>query len=338
MAKASKNLVVLFFAAWILQLSAMEQNPAPGSASMEFTILGQHVCQPIIYSHGLFHDQEELEGYLEIYNSWYGLLGDESSENYLFSDKIYYLASFNYPEVGREPVAKENENQREKRLTIKRKHTSFGQTTDITRLNEAVNKFSQYFIAGEKIIGFGLSRGAATLINMMGTEGNDKIGALILESPFDDLLEVAKNVASQSRLGKIPLLPQAYYQINAKLFYPQYSTKGVQPIKVIDTIDESVPIIFIHSKEDEKVSINASRRLYIKRKSMGLDNVYLVELDHGPHGEILWFEDGTLYRNAVHVFLKEYGFTYDPNFADEVDLKDYQPTVEEVRERLRQTR
>ena len=215
---------------------------------------------------------------------------------------------------------------------VKFEQTTFGQQNDIDRLSQVLAQINK-----NNIVGFGVSRGAVVLINLMGAKDPEskKLGALVLESPFAHVKSVVGNIIKKIPLvNKLSSLKTATHNASSALF-PQYKPDGIQPIDFIDKIDPNIPIIIIHSKTDKLIPINESRELYIKRKKSGCDNVYLVELDSGAHANTLWADDGKKFQNTVHAFYKKHGLPCNEQYSKLVDLADYQPTVEEVEKRIK---
>jgi len=279
---------------------------------LDLTLFGNPQGQPIIYSHGFGGNLSDIYYYTKQNNPF--------QPHHLFNPTQYHIATFNYPDSTKI------------RHEVKYDHVALAQENDINRLNQAVNEFDH-----ETMIGFGISRGASTFINMMGTIKNPKIKALILEAPFASISDVLSHFIHQTPFSScIPFFETVAHKLATTIF-PQYQTNGLQPIDTIDQIDSEIPMLLIHSIQDEVTPINSSRQLYIKRKQQGCNNVYLLELPSGQHVYCLWRKEdssGEIFQNVVHRFLKQYDFPYNKEFADKVNLEAYQPPIKEVFEKI----
>jgi len=210
----------------------------------------------------------------------------------------------------------------------------FAQQQDIDIVTRGI-KFDIQKKNFQACIGVGVSKGAALLINM---PKFNSLKALVLESPFADANDVILNYAKNIGLGWLP--SSWNLSLANKIFYKDYDPKGIQPIDSIKKIPENVAIIFIHSKEDKLIHINHSRNLYRELITQARKNVYLVETENGDHAQLLnncsSHNHRITYIKAVHAFYKKYSLPYDENLAKDVDLKIYQPSLEEINNRIEQ--
>jgi len=286
--------------------------------NIDIQSFGNESGQRVISSHGFNNYWGEILPYTK---------ENSTSGNFIFSETDHNITTFNYPDA---IIDCDKKSRIKCVFDFKFNQVSLGQENNIESIECAANTLN------EKTIGFGVSRGAATLINFMGTKGNSNIKAIILDSPFATIEETIKYKMSQWSsmfLGKIPGLAKLIHLL-MPIVFPSYSPNGLQPINQIENIDPDIPIILLHSKTDNGVPISGSRQLYIKRKMIGCNNVYLVELERGKHAEGLHGKDGKKYQNVVHAFFKKYGYTHDPTFAEKENLENYQPSVEAVTRRL----
>ena len=291
----------------------------------ELTYFGKQTGQPILYSHGFGGNRSDVYYYTKHNNPFF-------PSNYLFDPYKYHIASFNYPDSTK------------MRMEIKYDQVSLGQKSDISRIDSSAKEFEK--ILGPEckdIVGFGISRGASTWINYMGTIGNEKIKLLILEAPFATIPDVLYHFLKQQYfLSYIPFMNRAAHLLIAAMF-PQYRRSGKQPINTIDGIDPSVAMLFIHSDKDEITPPNASRQLYVKRKrklselKKDDDNLYILELKNGRHVYCLKEEkeEGQLFQNVSHAVFKKYGYPHNKEFAKGIDLKKYQPSIKDVEARIK---
>lgn len=214
------------------------------------------------------------------------------------------------------------------------KKVVLGQEDDIAALGEGL-KAMNLDNGGKPFIGFGISKGAATWINAAAALQPSNLQALVLESPFADANEEAYEVGKQFGLGCITF-GESTAVLAVKNMHPRYNPKGPQPIKSIREIP-IIPLILIHSEEDELIHVNHSRKLYRELIKDGRTNVHLVEVPSGRHAQI--FVDNTRkgqlsYLKPLHAFYKAYNLPYDPELADNVTLKNYQPSLEEITEKI----
>lgn len=213
--------------------------------------------------------------------------------------------------------------------------TNLAQRDDIDQLLKAINN-----AANEKIIGFGVSRGAATWITTLGTKPVAKqIACLVLESPFSSMKHVMLFQVIHFILESIkPLFPSIDPEHHAsmimKTFFTSYEMDGIQPIDAIHNISNNIPILLVHSKEDTIIPIDNSRHLYNKLRQAGHEKTFLLELDRGKHATLLKGPQGLLYARVVHAFFKHYNIPYDPALAANINLDEYQPTIGAVIENI----
>ncbi len=230
------------------------------------------------------------------------------------------------------PDAKGNNNE------YHRKQVTLGQEKDINQLAQAYQKTCELF-PQHNIVLSGVSRGAATIINFIAQHETYQVKALILESPFDKLSSIVKHLLARFRIHWFPFSKQIAYKV-CRRHFPNVNINGIFPINVIQGIPSTIPVMLIHSKTDKVIPINSSRRLYIKLKEAGHQNVYLVELSSGSHGKLLLGTDADFYHYVVHALYKKYGLAYHPEFAHHGDnlLSICQPSIEEVKKRFKRKR
>jgi hypothetical protein len=149
-------------------------------AKTNFKIYGNKNGQPVIYSHGLSRYYKDALAYTK-----------EKNDAYIFDKEKFCIATFNFPDVGN--MKAKNKNDR-----FVYEHVSLGQEKDICRLEKAIKRFNR-----TEIIGFGLSRGASTLINFAGSKKlthNKLIKALVLESPYSTTKSAIKHISKHKKL------------------------------------------------------------------------------------------------------------------------------------------
>jgi pimeloyl-ACP methyl ester carboxylesterase len=214
-----------------------------------------------------------------------------------------------------------------------RAKVNLAQQADIDRLAQAHKKMRIKNPHITKTILCGVSRGAATIINYLGTTNQplDDIEAVILESPFDTLNSVLDNIIKRYKLWLIPHIKPLAKGIVKKL-YQEYKDDGIHPIDAIQQIPTHIPIILVHSKKDWFIPIDATRNLYLALKDAGHKHVYLIETPEGSHGKILWESSGSFYRNCIHAIFKHLGVPHNPVWAKKGNphFDQLQPTWLEV--------
>lgn len=193
----------------------------------------------------------------------------------------------------------------------------------------------------ENLVGVGVSKGAATLINAVATGKFPTITALVLESPFCNANEVGYNVAYP--LQYIPAGQNSVACAMESIVFPKYKSDGIQPITSAPNAPH-IPILLFHSKQDALIPVNHSRKLYREFLKAGNQDVYLIETENGSHANILTNnveqEHPGLQRTfmvikIIQTFYKKYNLPYAELFYDKtIDLADYQPTLEEIEEKI----
>ncbi len=216
---------------------------------------------------------------------------------------------------------------------------NLGQEHDIAALAEAYNYAVANF-PGRSIVLGGVSRGASTIVNFVATAQPKNVKALILESPFDSFNSVVKHLLHQFYLGWIPFSDNLAMKYMEHMF-PRINIKGIVPQLVVHTISHEIPILFLHSKIDKTVPINASRNLYMKLRLAGHTNVHIFELETGHHARLLKGTEGYLCHTIIHSFLKKYGLPHDIKAAENgfhFFLRYCQPSLEEIKKKIKQYR
>lgn len=179
-------------------------------------------------------------------------------------------------------------------------HSSLGQDADIKRLVDVVKNHQG------TVVPFGESRGAATIINCVGGKYLDKarIGALILDSPFDTIKSVLAHKLKLYSLQKI-LSPKTL-EAAVPFVCWGYNPLGPQPIDTISGIDSEIPVLLICSIEDDVVPYTSSIALYKRLLEVGHKKAYLLVLQRGKHGSIMKGPQAARYRHVVHAFYEKH--------------------------------
>lgn len=224
--------------------------------------------------------------------SWYF----EKFEDLVFWVIKHPIISFNFPDAH----AKHG---------FDRTKTSLGQQNEILALSNA------YHQAKEKALGVilvGMSRGASVIINFLGLNKPEYVVAAIVESPFDSVLNALQ---TQLQKSKINWIPDFIAATSPYVLFGKYNRHGIYPIDAADKIQSDLPILIICSLEDTVIPAHNSAQIYLKLQETNHDHAYLLILNKGIHGHLLWHADGDLYLNCVHAFYKKYGLAHNPTLA-----------------------
>lgn len=176
-----------------------------------------------------------------------------------------------------------------------RSKTALGQKPDIDVLEAQYNQLPK---DGGKVILYGVSRGAATVINFMGARKPNTVAAVILESPFTHIDDVIHNMTAVSYVLPTNLIMKAVF--------PSFSPKGAQPTQFITQIPKDTPIALICSKKDKLVPYTSTEKLYRQLLASGRRHVYLLVLEDGQHANLC---NQPKYKKFVEDFLTIYGLS-----------------------------
>lgn len=206
-------------------------------------------------------------------------------------------------------------------------NSAIGQLNDVKKLAEQIDQ-----INSDNIILFGESRGASTIINYLGSQiaKPSKIKAVILDSPFDELINVIsfklKNL-HLSRFLKPKFVERCFSSISKN-----YTLEGLQPINTIKNVSKEIPVLFICSKEDSLIPWTSSLELYKCLIRSGHKRVHILTLAHGNHAFLTDGKCKKQYRNGVHAFFNKYSIPCHECYAvkGEKEILSSQPTIEQI--------
>jgi len=206
----------------------------------------------------------------------------------------------------------------------KKKPSCLAQEGDMRCLQGAYHAIAS---EGRPVILAGVSRGAATILNFMGTapaQDVRQVRALVLESPFDKLKSIL-----EYKFGFIGEMPGIEYAAK-RIALGGYNPNGIQPIQVVDKISKDIPILLICSKQDGLIPSSSTINLYRKIVESGHTRAHLLELERGPHANLPWGENGGIYRNVVHAFYRHYNLPYNREaaLAGQEQFARTQPTLD----------
>jgi pimeloyl-ACP methyl ester carboxylesterase len=191
--------------------------------------------------------------------------------------------------------------------------TSLGQDNEIEVVRQAYLELKtsnpeQRFILG------GLSRGAATVLNFLATDKPQQIDAVVLESPFSSMRDVAQNIVESCFLNNIPYAKEISPYLVGLIFW-QYSDAGIHPINVIHEIDQNIPIMIISKKDDYLVPTCITQRIVDALKANGHTKIHHLVLNNGKHGKYILGDEGERMQNVVHAFYKQYDLPHNQLYA-----------------------
>lgn len=301
------------------------------------TVLPAHSTKKtsVLFAHGFGGTKTRRLLYTKGYERFLSLFYhptafQHTATQYLFDRQIHNVMSFNFKDVQLDMGVYGS---------VPNPLTShLAQQDDIEKLYANLENISE-----QPIIGFGVSRGAATWITTLGSKNITKnLAVVILESPF----ATVKDTYIHRLIGYCLSYVQAFLpaldcnQTSDDVFgsiFQTHNLSGLQPLDVVDKIDKKTPILLVHSDEDDIIPINQSRELYIKLKESGHEHLYLLEIEHGEHAGLIWGPQGDLYRDVVHAVYKKYNLPCNDEFANKINLNAYRPSAGEVRCRINKT-
>ncbi|BDC35061.1 hypothetical protein Noda2021_10190 [Candidatus Dependentiae bacterium Noda2021] len=264
-----------------------------------------------LFAHGLRSNQTQYRLYTRLekppFDTFY-----KTNEPYIIQEPV---VSFNFPDSCEYYQAT---------------RTSFAQDDEIDALAHA---YLDALHVGKKIVLFGLSRGAAAIVNFAGRFHPDAACALVLESPPDCMKNL---IATHVKRLHLRYIPHFLIETVPSLMFGKYDKAGLAPIDMIDKINKDMPIILICSLEDSAVFPENTIHLYLKLLEAQFTCAHLLLLNKGGHAQLLWGPQGFTYQIVVHAFYKHYGLPHDEILAQEGEqiFKQTQPTKELVEQAL----
>lgn len=270
---------IKFLAFSLLSLSSLSLcSQSDGITTMfNYTNHGQAIT---LFAHGIGGTLEQASHYKHVY----------PTANY---------GTFNFPDAPEKLFKRHNQ-------------TGLAQTTELSYLAQAIEMALSY---NEDLILFGVSRGASSIINVVGNYAligphANRIKALVLESPFAHAEDVV--FASSQSTG----MPMFFTRFVAKRLFKEYDRTTNIPYDFVRRLPQDIPVLIVCSQEDTTVPASSSIKLYHKLKQeMGRSNVHLLNLQKGKHSNILWGPDGHEYQQALHAFYQFYELPHDEALA-----------------------
>jgi hypothetical protein len=183
---------------------------------------------------------------------------------------------------------------------------NFGQEADMATLEKT---YAQHIHQWQKgpIVLHGFSRGAATTLNFLSTTyknqpaQNRRVRACILEACYE----------------KIPAAPLPVPEWVFRCIFTGYKAQGLWPQHTIKDFPQDIPVLFVTSKKDSRVSPEHSRNLYRALRTAGHQKAHVLELESATHPGYTYDNraDKEKYETTVHAFYKKYGLPHDPDLA-----------------------
>lgn len=188
--------------------------------------------------------------------------------------------------------------------------STIGQDSEIEILVTAYEHIRDRWPASPVML-YGVSRGAATVINAVGSGKLRDAAALVLESPFDCVKSVVQaDLQSKYGIGWIPGLPALVHRFLVPRWYPEYNPSGIQPNAVITKLPD-IPILMIASQQDRRVPVRSTAALYSALMRSAHDDAHMLVLQHGVHGGLVDGPDAERYKHAVLAFYERYNVCED---------------------------
>jgi predicted esterase len=199
-------------------------------------------------------------------------------------------------------------------------YTSLGQYNEIMYLRESyeqtISHLQKMGEPSKKLILFGVSRGAATVLNFVGRYKPKQVKALILEAPFDSTRSLSNNILSYIGLHENNVLQTiGHYGVSAAFW--QHRVGGEQVKDCLAGIPKELPMLLICSKKDKVVPWQSTYNLYKILRENGHSSVHIFMAQEGGHTRIIHNGDGKNYQCVTHAFYKRYGCHYDEMLAQQ---------------------
>lgn len=224
--------------------------------------------------------------------------------------------------------------------------TPTGEDADLGQ-NYCINSFDREFDAihgqqnnkNKKILLYGVSQGAATLINWLSQrpqlEQEKLIGCLFLESPLAKPNTAIIHTLENSSLAKkcITFLPFArvWLPYASNMVLPHYNPLGIQPLRSAPKISPNIPIIIMHHSNDPQLPLTDAQRLYCLLKNKN-KTVYFFQINspNRAHLDILTHDpDMTVKIRALQQIYKNHSLPYQQDIlgSRNIDLTEFIPSV-----------
>jgi predicted esterase len=195
--------------------------------------------------------------------------------------------------------------------------SALGQDGDIAVITKQIEQACQAN-PNCKIVGVGVSKGAATWVNTFGKLAREKspylknIKALVIESSFTQAQDVAFSFVPTGFQSSCSSSMNSLISWQ----FPNFKSDGMHPITSIASwgaADKDTLIILVHSRKDQLIPFTHSEQLYKAIQQQGFKNVHLIEASAGEHGNVFWGPDGRAVRLQLWHLYKQYGLPIPVN-------------------------
>lgn len=203
---------------------------------------------------------------------------------------------------------------------------------------------------------FGVSQGTATLTNWLAqknhAEQEQAARLLVLEGVLGSGNHAIMHTVENRVWRPLTYFPfaRAWIPLVAKFAFPSYNPFGKQAISSAKKLSPNIPVVLMHNKGDTETTINDARKYYCTLRESGHNNAYLVETDNGEahfnilancHQEYGYPERGAKIA-ALQAIYKEHNLPIAADTSSGTPrnpalAKSYQPSVQEVRQRISTT-
>lgn len=184
---------------------------------------------------------------------------------------------------------------------------SVAQDTDIASHQAKYKAWESQKARNEKVILYGVSRGAATTFNAMARHHYKDVKLVVLEGCFYSLNDVLKR-----RYFK-PLASLVEYALS----FLSYKQNGPSPVKSVEDFPPDVPVVFISSKIDKEVPYDSVLKLAQELADKGKNPVYLLTLENSSHPNYMFDDskDRFKYEAFINAVYQEYDLPHDEALA-----------------------
>jgi len=185
---------------------------------------------------------------------------------------------------------------------------SISQETDIESHHEKYLHWKQNAHPDEKLVLYGVSRGAGTTFNAFAEHKYPEVKLVILEgcySSIEDVLERRYGTFSNHISSGIS-------------FFSKYRKEGPSPLKYVDNFPADIPVVFITSKIDKTVPSASTKILANALAQNQKNDVYVLELESARHPSYMFdnVQDRDSYETFIHAIYKKYGCPYRAELAE----------------------
>lgn len=161
---------------------------------------------------------------------------------------------------------------------------------------------------GNKIVLYGVSKGASTTFNSIAINKFTDISLVILESCLYSTYDLLQR--------KYGFFSNGLY-MSIGYFLPNVIQKRISPASMIEQFPEGIPVAFVTSKADKKVYKESTEKLAMELHQKGKNPVYLLILEKSGHGNYTSDDKNDIanYKMFVNALYKKYGSQFDPMYS-----------------------